>query len=133
MAQQFQFYKGEDFKIRILPESSEITIDANTKCALLVFPSNIDFNDMSDGNKARVKVPATYFMDGKIEFTIPFYETMNMELGDYTVEFIVGDGSTYGTDSTGSRNIFRYDNLFTVVDGGPVIKSGYEIITPENA
>lgn len=130
MAQNFQFYKGEDFKIRILPESSDITIDQSTKCALLVFPENIDFNDTSEQNRARIQTPVPYWVDGKIEFTIPFYTTMNMELGDYTVEFIVGDGSIYGTDTTGSRNIFRFDKLFTVVDGGPVIKSGYSIVTP---
>lgn len=130
MAQNFQFYKGEDFKIRILPESSDITIDQSTKCALLVFPENIDFSDTSEQNRARIQAPIPYWVDGKIEFTIPFYTTMNMELGDYTVEFIVGDGSIYGTDTTGSRNIFRFDKLFTVVDGGPVIKSGYSIVTP---
>ena len=131
MAQNFQFYRGEDFKFRILPESSDITIGDGTKCALLVFPADIDFNDTSDENKARIQAPVPYFVGGKIEFTIPFYTTMNMEVGDYTVEFIIGDGSIYGTDTNGTRNIFRYDKLFTVVDGGPVIKSGYSIETPK--
>lgn len=80
----------------------------------------------------RVKAPEPVMVDGNIEFTIPFFVTMTMEPAYYTVEFIIGDGSVYGTDMEGTRNIFRFDKLFALVDGGPVIKSAYSIVTPTN-
>ena len=132
MAQNFQFYKGEDIKCRIVLSETDIDITSNTKCALLVYPENIDFSDKSSENMGRVKAPAPVMVDGNIEFTIPFFVTMTMEPAYYTVEFIIGDGSVYGTDMEGTRNIFRFDKLFALVDGGPVIKSAYSIVTPTN-
>jgi hypothetical protein len=131
MATVNKFYRGEDLTFRIEITTSEIDIDSATKCALLVYPHNLDFSDTSSSNIAKVKTPTPVLGEGYVQFTIPFYISRDMEANDYTVDFIVGDGvSNVGTASEGSRSIYRWDSVFTLIDNGVNVRTNYEIDTP---
>ena len=132
MATVNKLYRGEDLTFRIEINSSEITIDSATKCALLVYPRDLDFSEVeSSSNIGKIKTPTPVLGNGYVQFTIPFYISRDMEAGDYTVDFIVGEGvSNVGTANEGSRSIFRWDSLFSLIDNGVNVKKSYEIDTP---
>ena len=130
MATANKLYRGEDLTFRIEINTSEIRIDNETMCALLVYPHDLDFSDTSPSNINKVKTPTPVLGEGYVQFTVPFYVSRDMEAGDYTVDFIVGSGSTVGTANEGSRSIFKWDSLFTLIDNGVNVKRSYEIGTP---
>lgn len=83
-----QFYRGEDIIITVAPDENEV-FTTSTPSAALVYPDGLD-KSAEDASSHIVRANRSTSGDNTV-FTIPYGDTLAMELGDYTVEIIFGD------------------------------------------